>query len=74
MARKTDPDSAKDQFFINLVDNVSLNHSKQNAGYCVFGKVTEGFDVIKKIGKVDVDSDHVPREPVEILKIIPLSY
>lgn len=72
MARRSDPDSATDQFFINLVDNDSLNHTKSNAGYCVFGKVTLGFDVIKKIGKVEVNENHEPRKPVEILKIVQL--
>ncbi len=69
MARRNDPDSATDQFFINLVDNDSLNHSKEKAGYTVFGKVTKGFDVIEKIGNVKVNSDHKPKDPVVILTI-----
>ena len=49
MARTSDPDSATSQFFINLVDNYFLD---DGAGYCVFGKVTEGQDVVKEIGNL----------------------
>ena len=55
MARTSDPHSATAQFFINAVDNDFLNHSAPTAtgfGYCVFGKVTEGMDVVDKILKV----------------------
>ncbi|HMW50132.1 MAG TPA: peptidylprolyl isomerase, partial [Cellvibrionaceae bacterium] len=49
MARTSDPHSATAQFFINVKDNDFLNHSAKNSqgwGYCVFGKVTEGMDVV----------------------------
>src|SRR5262249_4340857 len=51
MARTSIPDSATAQFFINLVDNEGLNKSRASdgVGYCVFGKVTEGMDVVDKI-------------------------
>ena len=52
MARTGNPHSATAQFFINTVDNVPLNHSGktvQGWGYCVFGKVTQGMDVVRKI-------------------------
>jgi len=52
MARTPDPHSASAQFFINTVDNNFLNHrdkSAQGWGYCVFGKVTKGMDVVHKI-------------------------
>lgn len=49
MARTSDPDSATAQFYINVKDNDSLNKNAGNAGYCVFGKVTSGLDVVKKI-------------------------
>jgi cyclophilin family peptidyl-prolyl cis-trans isomerase len=51
MARTSDPDSATSQFFINCKDNAFLDHAKaaDKAGYCVFGKVVEGMDVIDKI-------------------------
>ena len=55
MARTSDPHSASAQFFINTKDNDFLNHTAptpQGWGYCVFGKVTAGMDVVDKIGKV----------------------
>lgn len=51
MARTGDPDSATAQFFVNAVDNPHLDKSGQSAGYTVFGKVIEGFDIIHKIEK-----------------------
>ncbi len=51
MARTNDPNSATCQFFINLVNNASLNYAGQSKpGYAVFGKVVEGMDVVDKIG------------------------
>lgn len=55
MARTGVVDSATSQFFINLVDNNSLNHrgtSSRDFGYAVFGQVIDGMDVVEKIGKV----------------------
>ncbi|WP_372610891.1 peptidylprolyl isomerase [Halomonas sp.] len=55
MARTQDPHSASSQFFINLSDNDFLNHngkSIQGWGYCVFGEVVEGMDVVEKIETV----------------------
>lgn len=49
MARTSDPDSAKGQFFINVVNNDMLNRSASSAGYAVFGKVTSGQDTVEKI-------------------------
>ena len=75
MARTSDPHSASAQFFINVKDNDFLNHSgksMQGWGYCVFGRVTEGMDVIEKIKKVPTTSraghQDVPVEPVVINK------
>jgi peptidyl-prolyl cis-trans isomerase A (cyclophilin A) len=52
MARTQNPHSASAQFFINLEDNRSLNYpSPDGWGYAVFGKVTGGMDVVRKIGK-----------------------
>jgi peptidyl-prolyl cis-trans isomerase B (cyclophilin B) len=55
MARTPDPHSATAQFFINVADNGFLDYvepSTQGYGYCVFGKVTEGMDVVDRIKKV----------------------
>ena len=52
MARTSDPHSATAQFFINVKDNDFLNHSAPTAqgwGYCVFGKVVSGQDIVDKI-------------------------
>ena len=54
MARTNDPNSATSQFFINLIDNGFLNYagkSSSKIGYCVFGSVIEGKDIVDKIGK-----------------------
>lgn len=55
MARTSDPHSATAQFFINLVDNSFLNFQNETLpgyGYCVFGEVVEGMDVVDEIAKV----------------------
>jgi peptidyl-prolyl cis-trans isomerase B (cyclophilin B) len=54
MARTSEPDSATAQFFINVKDNKFLDNSdaRDGVGYCVFGKVTEGMDVVDKIKTV----------------------
>ena len=77
MARTSDPNSATAQFFINLKDNDFLDFkdkTPQGWGYCVFGKVVEGLDVVDKIatletGTVGPHAD-VPKEPVTIYKMI----
>jgi len=54
MARKQDPHSAVSQFFINLSDNEQLDYPRARAyGYCVFGKVIEGMDVVDRIAEVE---------------------
>jgi peptidyl-prolyl cis-trans isomerase A (cyclophilin A) len=52
MARTSEVDSATSQFFVNLSDNEFLDHSARDFGYAVFGRVTEGMDVIDKIAAV----------------------
>ena len=55
MARTSDPHSATAQFFVNVVDNAFLDHTKKEGagwGYAVFGNVTEGMDVVDKIKTV----------------------
>ena len=75
MARRGDPHSATAQFFVNLVDNKSLDHrdkTTQGWGYTVFGKVVEGMDVVDDIAGVKTGSQgafrDVPREPVIIIE------
>jgi peptidyl-prolyl cis-trans isomerase B (cyclophilin B) len=76
MARTPDPDSATAQFFINVKDNGFLNHTAptmQGWGYAVFGKVTDGMDVVHAIEKVGTTSrmgmQDVPVETVVINKV-----
>ncbi len=71
MARTNDPHSATAQFFINLVDNQFLDYpSRDGWGYAVFGRVTEGLDVVKRIGGVATGNmgghQNVPLQPVTI--------
>ncbi len=73
MARTMDPHSATAQFFINLVDNEFLDHSMPTHdgwGYCVFGKVVEGMEVVDKIAKVKTKTvgmyENVPTDMVVI--------
>ena len=71
MARTSDPNSATAQFFINHKDNASLNYvAGGNPGYAVFGKVTEGMDVVDAIAAVKttvrMDMPDVPVVPVVI--------
>ncbi len=76
MARTNDPHSASSQFFINVSDNSFLDHKSetpQGWGYCAFGNVVDGLDVVKKIAKVQTGSkaghDDVPKEDVIIEKV-----
>jgi peptidyl-prolyl cis-trans isomerase A (cyclophilin A) len=68
MARTSDPNSATAQFFINVVDNPRLDSA--GGGYAVFGKVTQGMDVVDKIRAVPVAGNaghqNVPVQPVTI--------
>ena len=70
MARTQVVDSATSQFFINLNDNHFLDHSGRDFGYAVFGKVTEGMDVVDAIAAVSTGNSgghaDVPVEPVMI--------
>ncbi|MGI9319232.1 MAG: peptidylprolyl isomerase [bacterium] len=79
MARTGDPHSATAQFFINLENNDFLNHTGKNPqgwGYAVFGKVTEGMEVVKEIGGVstgragpysDVPEEHVIIQQIQVI-------
>ena len=71
--RTSNPHSATAQFFINVVDNGFLDFTgptQQGFGYCVFGRVTQGMDVVTKIAAVPTGNrgghQNVPLEPVVI--------
>ena len=78
MARTNEPHSATAQFFINVADNDFLDHtgpSPQGWGYCVFGRVTAGQDVVDKIAKAPTGAGgpfpkDVPTEPVIIKQAV----
>jgi len=76
MARTMDPDSATSQFFINVADNAFLNYNSkqpQGHGYCAFGEVVEGMDVVDAIAKTKTGQRHghgdVPIEEIIIHEI-----
>ncbi|MDR6419337.1 peptidylprolyl isomerase [Paraburkholderia phenoliruptrix] len=71
MARTSDPNSATAQFFINTVDNAGLDYPNPDGnGYAVFGKVTSGMDVVKKIEATPTTTrgpmGDVPQKPIVI--------
>src|SRR6516165_1801356 len=75
MARTSVPDSATSQFFINVKDNDFLDRAKarDNVGYCVFGRVIEGLDVVNKIRAVETGNrgghQNVPQQDVVIKSV-----
>ena len=75
MARTNVPDSATAQFYINVKDNLFLDKARagDGVGYCVFGKVTSGMDVVDKIKNVETANagphQNVPRKDVVIESI-----
>ena len=69
MARTQEVDSATSQFFINLVDNETLDHGVRDYGYAVFGRVTNGMKVVDKIAKVKTVENDFPQKPVVIVSI-----
>ncbi len=77
MARTQDPHSATAQFFINVKDNIFLNHTAPTTrgwGYAVFGKVVKGQEVVDEIKRVKTGSlggyQDVPEEPVKIIRAV----
>jgi peptidyl-prolyl cis-trans isomerase B (cyclophilin B) len=77
MARTGDPHSATAQFFINVGDNLFLDHkapTPEGFGYCVFGKVVDGMDVVEKIKRVRTKRlgfhEDVPADPVSINSVL----
>ncbi len=78
MARTGDPHSATAQFFINTTENPFLDFTAENSqgwGYCVFGKVVEGEDVLKEISAVSTETmsghENVPQDDIIIESIAP---
>ena len=73
MARTMVVDSATSQFFINLRDNDFLNHGSRDFGYAVFGRVSDGMDVVDAIAAVPTGNSgghqDVPVEAVEIIEV-----
>lgn len=71
MARTNDVDSATSQFFVNLADNDFLDHKPGSYGYAVFGRVTEGMDVIDRIAEAPTGRrkghEDVPLEAVSVV-------
>jgi cyclophilin family peptidyl-prolyl cis-trans isomerase len=70
MARTSDKDSATSQFFINLADNHFLDHGSRDFGYAVFGRVSQGMDIVDIIAGVETGAlgfhQNVPKEQVVI--------
>ena len=76
MARGAEPNSARQQFFINLDNNLNFNHKNRTAqgfGYAVFGRVTDGMDIVRRIGRTRTTTkdvgENVPRETIVIRSI-----
>ncbi len=73
MARTGEVDSASSQFFINLQDNAFLDHGDRDYGYAVFGRVTDGMDIVDVIAGVNTGTvagqQDVPLEPVTIVEV-----
>lgn len=72
MGRTADPHSASAQFFINVADNTFLDHKSRDEkgwGYAVFGKVTNGMELVEKISRAPVWPGDVPTQPVVIESI-----
>jgi len=71
MARTSDVNSATSQFFINLADNAFLDHGERDYGYAVFGRISDGMDVVDKIAAVRTGRrkgyDDAPLEDVVII-------
>lgn len=74
MAREPEAHSARAQFFINVADNTDIDYkddSDEGFGYCVFGQVSDGMDVVEKIAKTKTRSyqgfDDVPVDPISII-------
>ena len=76
MARTAERDSATSQFFVNLKDNVPLDHSSRDFGYAVFARVASGMEVVDAIAGVDTGRhgmhDDVPLTPIVVEQVTEL--
>ena len=73
MARTSDPHSATAQFFINVADNAMLDFkfpTEQGYGYCAFGKVVKGMDIVERIAKVATGPGPAPHRDVPVKPIV----
>ncbi len=73
MARTSDPNSATAQFFVNVSDNAFLNHKSKSStgwGYCVFGKVVEGMDVVDKIKDMETGAQGPFRKDAPLEQVV----
>lgn len=77
MARTNDPHSATSQWYINLKDNTNLDPSQRRWGYTVFGRVTEGMEVIDAIAAIPVQAgplgETMPHRPVILERVVILN-
>ena len=78
MARSGPPHSGNSQFYVNLADNSELDPLPTRWGYAVFGQVTEGMDVVEKMGVIATGSlgpfkSEAPLKPIVIQKVEPLT-
>jgi cyclophilin family peptidyl-prolyl cis-trans isomerase len=73
MARQAEPDSATREFFFNLADNLGFDYPHHNGGYCVFGHVVDGMDILDQIGIMETRQvfqfEYLPKETITIRSI-----
>jgi peptidyl-prolyl cis-trans isomerase A (cyclophilin A) len=70
MARNADPHGADAQFYVNLADNAALDPNQTRWGYTVFGRVTQGMDVVDRIGNIATGAHGVLKEDVPLKPIV----
>ena len=73
MANSGDPDTGGSQFFINLKDNKHLDffNGESESAHPVFGKITEGMDVLRKIEQVEKGEENIeqPAKPIKMISV-----
>jgi peptidyl-prolyl cis-trans isomerase A (cyclophilin A) len=70
MARAADPHSGNNQFYVNLADNAALDPNQTRWGYAVFGRVTQGMEVVDRIGNVATSSHGILKEDVPVKAVV----